>query len=261
MRDLRVAVGAASLALAVSLLAAAARGDETREIRKVLPLDASGTLSVENYKGSITVTTGTGAEASVEARIVPDGDDDASLRRARETEVHIEGGGRSVSVQATQPESHGRWFGFGNDGSLPFVHITIRMPATASLKIEDYKSDTKLTGLKADLRVRTYKGTVAVRDQDGAVDLETYKGEISIAFAQLSKPVRLETYKGDIRLRIPAAAGFELDADTGRRGDFETQFELASRTGSHGRIHGTAGSGGPRISFDTDKGSLRLEKE
>jgi hypothetical protein len=262
MRHVNVHLAIASLALAGSFAAAAARADDTREIRKVLPLDANGTLSVENYKGSITVTTGPAAEASVEARIVPDGDDDASLRRAKETDVHVDGGGRSVSVKATQPRSHGSWFGFGDDGSLPFVYITVRMPATAGLSIEDYKSDTKLTGLKADLRMRTYKGTVAVRDQDGAVDLETYKGEVSLEFSALSKPVTLETYKGEIRLRLPSSAGFELDADLGRRGDFDTQFEMATRSGgSHGRVHGTVNGGGPRVSFDTDKGSLRLEKE
>jgi len=145
---------------------------------------------------------------------------------------------------------------------LPFVHITIKMPATASLTIQDYKSDTKLAGLKADLKIRTYKGTVAVQDQDGAVDLETYKGEVSIAFAALAKPVTLETYKGDIRLRLPSSAGFELDADLGRRGDFDTQFEMATRSGGmHDRVHGTINGGGPKVSFETDKGSLRIEKQ
>jgi len=258
-------VGVAALALvaAGSLAAAGARADEAREIRKVLPLDGNGTLSVETYKGSITVTTGGAAEASVEARIVPDGDDHASLERARDTDVRIEGGGHDVSVRTVQPKSSSRgWFGFGGEGSLPFVHYTIRMPATASLKIEDYKSETKLTGLRADLRLRTYKGTVQVWAQDGAVDLETYKGEVSIAFAALAKPVTLETYKGDVRLRVPSSAGFELDADLGRRGDFETQLEMATRSaGKHGRVHGTVNGGGPKVSFETDKGSLRLERE
>ena len=255
------AVSLAALALAGSISAGAARADEPRHVSKVLPLEANGSLSVENYKGSITVTTGTAAEASVEANIVSDGDDKESLRRARETEVRIDGGGHSVSVRATQPEGHGRWFGFGNDGSLPFVHITIRMPATASLRIDDYKSDTRVNGLKADLHLRTYKGTVEVRGQDGAVDLETYKGEVSIAFAALAKPVTLETDKGDIRLELPPAAGFELDADLGRRGDFHSAFDMTTRTGGkRDRTHGTVNGGGPTVSFETDKGSLRLEK-
>jgi DUF4097 and DUF4098 domain-containing protein YvlB len=142
------------------------------------------------------------------------------------------------------------------------VHYTIRMPATARLRVEDYKSTTRISGLDSDLRLNTYKGTVDVAGQKGALDLETYKGEVTIAFATLSKPVRLQTYKGEIRLRIPAASGFEVDADAGRKGDFATEFELTTRTGaaSH-RMRGAANGGGPMISFETDKGSLRLEKE
>jgi putative adhesin len=252
-------IAAAAVALAGALAARAALGDDSREVRKTLPLDADGTLSVETYKGTITVTGASGSEASIEARIVPDGDDAESLRRARETEVRIDGGGRSVSVKTEQSHRKTRWF--GESGSEPNVHYTIRMPATARLRVEDYKSATRVSGLDSDLRLRTYKGTVDVAGQRGELDLETYKGEVAIAFAALSKPVKLETYKGEIRLRIPASSGFEVDADTGRRGDFETDFELATRTGSRGRIHGAANGGGPRISFETDKGSLRLERE
>ena len=94
------------------------------------------------------------------------------------------------------------------------------------------------------------------------MDLETYKGEVAIGFAALSKPVRLQTYKGEIRLRLPASSAFDVDADTGRRGDFETEFEMTSRSGgSSGRIRGAVNGGGPKISFETDKGSLALAKE
>ena len=84
-------ISVAALALAGTLAAGTVLAGGPREVRKTLPLDADGTLSVETYKGSVTVTAATGAEASVEARIVPDGDDAASLRRAEETDVVIEG--------------------------------------------------------------------------------------------------------------------------------------------------------------------------
>ena len=120
-------------------------------------------------------------------------------------------------------------FGSGDDGSAPMVHYTIRMPRSARLRVEDYKSATRVSGLESDLRLQTYKGTVEVSGQNGAVDLETYKGEVAISFAALAKPVRLQTYKGEIRLRLPGSSAFEVDADTGRRGDFETQFEMTTR--------------------------------
>ena len=46
-----------------TLAAGAVLAGDAREVRKTLPLDADGTLSVETYKGSVTVTAGNGAEA------------------------------------------------------------------------------------------------------------------------------------------------------------------------------------------------------
>jgi|KBSMisStandDraft_5_1062788.scaffolds.fasta_scaffold372783_2 hypothetical protein len=260
------AISIAALALAGTLAAGAVLAGDARDVRKTLPLDADGTLSVETYKGSITVTAANGAEASIEARIVPDGDDEASLRRAEQTEVTIDGGGRSISVRTDEPpgrrRGHGGWFGLGDDGSAAMVHYTIRMPRSARLHVEDYKSATRVSGLTSDLRLQTYKGTADVSGQNGEVDLDTYKGEVTISFAALAKPVRLQTYKGEIRLRLPASSAFEVDADTGRRGDFETQFEMTTRSGgSSRRIRGLVNGGGPMISFETDKGSLTLAKE
>ena len=256
-------ISVAALALAGTLAAGTVLAGGPREVRKTLPLDADGTLSVETYKGSVTVTAATGAEASVEARIVPDGDDAASLRRAEETDVVIEGGGRTVTVRTDDSRTrHDHSFRIGGDGSSPMVHYTIRMPRTARLRVEDYKSATRVSGLESDLRLQTYKGTVEVTGQNGAVDLETYKGEVVISFAALAKAVRLQTFKGEIRLRLPASSAFDVDADTGRRGDFETEFEMTSRSGgSSGRIRGAVNGGGPKISFQTDKGSLSLAKE
>jgi len=256
----------AALALAGTLAAGAALGADARNVSKTLPLDADGTLSVESYKGSVTVTAANGAEASIEARIVPDGDDEASRRRADQTEITIEGGGRSISVRTDEPSGRrrgrGGFLGLGDDGSPPMVHYTIRMPSSARLRLEDYKSATRVSGLRSELTLQTYKGTVDVSAQDGPVDLDTYKGEVTIAFAALTKPVRLQTYKGEIRLRLPASSAFEVDADTGRRGDFETEFEMTTRSGgSSRRIRGVVNGGGPKISFETDKGSLTLARE
>ena len=108
------------------------------------------------------------------------------------------------------------------------------------------------------IRSHTYKGTVDIADQDGGVEIDTYKGDVSVAYARFAKPASFETYKGEVRLRLPAASGFELDADTGRRGDLETDFELAgARASDDGdRFQGAVGGGGPKLKFRTTKGSL-----
>jgi hypothetical protein len=256
---------AGGLFLAGALLtAAAAAGGESKEFRKTLPLDRDGVLSIDTYKGSITVLAAEAAEASIEARIEPDGDDADQAKKVQATEIVVRGGGGSISVETDYSRvRRGGFLRLFSEGSLPLVHYTIRMPPTARLQIDDYKSAIRVTGRKAAVKIDTYKGTVDIADQDGGIEIDTYKGDVSVAYARFAKPAAFETYKGEIRLRLPAASGFELDADMGKRGDLETDFEVAAASGSREdgeRFHGPVGGGGPKLKFRTTKGSLSLRR-
>jgi hypothetical protein len=252
------------LFLAGALLAAAAPAREVKEVHKTLPLNRDGRVSIDTYKGSITVSTSDAAEVSIDARIEHDPDDADSWKKVQETEVRIRGGGSSVEIRSDYSRVHRRCFlGLFGNGTMPLVRYTIKMPATARLRIEDYKSEIRVADLRADLKLHTYKGNVEIAGQGGAIDLETYKGEVTVAFARFSSPARFETYKGSVTVRLPAETRFELDADMGRRGDFESDFDLpvrASRRGGSETIRGSVGGGGPKLSFHTYKGSLRLKR-
>jgi hypothetical protein len=138
------------------------------------------------------------------------------------------------------------------------------MPATARLDVEDYKSETRVADLKADLKLHTYKGSVRVVNLDGAARVETYKGEVQVEFARFTRASRFETHKGEIDLRRPKDSRFELDADTGRRGDLETDFALMTRAGRFNRglrASGAVNGGGPELRLTTYKGTLRVRSK
>lgn len=239
------------------------KGETRREVRKTLPLDATGRLEISTYKGSVTVTVWDRPEAEITATIEPDGYDSESERKVAQTDVRIEGGGASIRVKSDydRVRDHHLFTWFGNSGSLPFVRYTIRMPATARLAIEDYKSDTRVAGLKADLKFHTYKGTGRIEGLDGAADVDTYKGEIELAFARYSRSSRLETYKGRFDVTLPRDSRFELDADGGRRGEVDSDFAVASHRSSRREgesARGSVNGGGPALRFESTRGSLRL---
>jgi hypothetical protein len=136
------------------------------------------------------------------------------------------------------------------------------MPRTARLVIDDYKSDTVVEGLSAELVLETYKGNVDVRGQAGPVALETYKGDVTVGYERYAESA-FDTYKGTIRLRIPSGTGFDLAADMGRRGDFDSDFEMMTFQSrwdddDEERYSGRIGGGGPRLAFETYKGTLEL---
>lgn len=255
-----------TLAILPGLILAAgiARAADTKEVRRIVPLDRDGRVSIETFKGSVTVTSWDRSEVSIDARIEPDGSDPDQKEKVAQTEIRVNSSGGFVSVKSDYREvRHHHFFGFffGEDGTLPFVHYTIQMPATARLEIEDYKSDIKASNLKADLKLHTYKGTARVSGLDGAARVETYKGDVIVEFARFSNASRFETHKGKVEVRLPGDSRFDLDADSGRRGDIESDFAMTTtRRGSWGavRLTGAANGGGPQLRLTTYKGTLKV---
>jgi len=263
---MRTAWTGAGLTAVLLSVAVAAQAADTKEVHRTLSLDRDGRVSIDTYKGTVTVTTWDRPEVRVDAFIEPDGDDRESREKVRWTEVRISGGGSSIEIKSDYDEvkHHERGFLgiFGVDaGPLPFVRYTIQMPATARLEIHDYKSGINVSNLKADLKLHTYKGTVKVVSLDGAARVDTYKGDVRVEFARFTRASRFDTHKGEIDVRLSKESHFELDADTGRRGDIESDFAVTTRAGRsrHARAAGAVNGGGPELRMTTYKGTLRLK--
>ncbi len=245
-----------------------ANAQESREISKNLPLETKGELSIDTYKGSITITTWDKSEVAIQAKIEADDafDSDNAAEKVRDTEVLVEGNGSRVSVKTDYDRIRHRGRGFwsffdGDWGSLPSVHYTIQMPSTARLTIKDYKSRTSVRDLRSMLELNTYKGDAQIDGLDGSINVETYKGEVRVGFKSMRERSRCETYKGSIILTLPKSAGFNLDTDLGHRTDFSSDFDV-----DFGRQHrrsnltftGPVNGGGAQLVLRSSKGDIRL---
>lgn len=260
-----------ALLTSVAVLTLSSIAQETREISKTMPLNSGGRLSIDTYKGSITITSWDKNEVEVYAKIEPDvqawsGDDEEDVR---DTEVRITGSTNEVRIKTDYDKLRrhrdGFWGMFGeSSGSLPFIHYTIKMPRTAQLRVKDYKSKTKISDLHSDLELNTYKGEVEISNLEGSIDLETYKGEVDVVFSKLARGSRFETYKGDVRISLPKKTGFELDSDFGRRTDFMSDFDVQTRYRDRRRrdadYYGNVNGGGPRLQLKSEKGTFRLRQ-
>ena len=233
----------------------------------------NGRVSVDTYKGSIDVTTWSGNTVEVEAIIESDGND----ALVEFTEVRIRKSGKGVYIETDYSEAKKQQKRMKkNRYSLPFVYYTIRMPESAKLMIDDYKSDIDIEGLNADLSLETYKGEVDVRNVAGELNIETYKGDVRIRdlsggliadtykgsfdveFTAFTANTVFDTYRGDIEVTLPEGSGFDLDADLGNKGDFDASFNVSSLKRSKKQYRGEVQGGGPLLEFDTYRGSLSV---
>jgi hypothetical protein len=239
----------------------------SKEVRKSGAFDQNGRVSIDTYKGSIRVSTWNKPEIEILARIESDGSDRHSREQVDDTEIRIDLSSHSARIKTDYDRSRNRHRGFlglvvGDDSdNLPLVHYTIKVPKTVKIEIKDYKSRTELTDLEADVNIETYKGEVEVARLSGSLDLETYKGEVRAAFSRLGGRSRFETYKGSIDISLPRGKGFELDADIGRHGSFESEFALDRNRHDRRRdtaVRSAVNGGGPLVRLKTDHGTIRL---
>ena len=248
------------LAVAFAAALSARAAAPSTEVRKTLPLPAGGRVEIETYKGSVDLIAEERPDVAVEAKISADPECGSAKEQAEwveQTEIRIGSSGKTVRIESDYSGLTGHhWSFLGGCVARPFVDYRIRMPKKADLEVKDYKSKVTVAGLVGDLRLESYKGAMSVREIDGTIRLETYKGEAAVEFASLRGDSRFETYKGRIEVSLPKTTGFELDADTGRRGDFRTEFGPATRMTGHLRT--PLNGGGPRLALSTHKGTLKV---
>ncbi len=280
---------------------AAAEQPAVKTVNRTLALNPGGLLRLETYKGSVQLEGWERDQVQIEARIEPPEDvSDAYARETVEaTQVEITGGGSSVRIRSDYDAvpCQERWYLTGCSQNLPYVHYTIHAPRRLELELKDhksrltlahlegrvdldsYKGEIRLSDLQGTLRLETYKGvleadnlrgTLTLNTYKGEVKLshvrsrlqaETYKGEITIRALALEGDSRLETERGRIELVLPANQSFTLDASIGRRADFWNDFEMTTTLANNYSIRGQVNGGGPRLSLESDRGTIFLRRQ
>ena len=233
--------------VALALLAAAPLAAESpsKTVEKTLPLAADGRLTVDTYKGRVQVTVWDRAEASIRAVVTPDGRCDTAAELVERTAIRIDGGGREVRVETDYDDLPKSVFSFSSDcSSRPFVSYEIRMPRSATLKVDDYKSRISVDGVSGPVEIESYKGTMRLAGLAAPLEVDTYKGDVVAEFESLHGPVRVETYKGEVELVFPKGAPVDLDDRVGRRGSLRAEL--------------TESRSGTPVSVETHKGTIRL---
>lgn len=272
---LRRSTSALSIFLLVLFMALPAQAQDTRTVSESINLSAEGRVVIDTYKGSIDVATWDKDTVEIEALIEADKDD----HLVEYTEVRIHKSGRTLRIESDyeRAKKAGKRRLFGNAVSLPFVHYRIRMPRTADLQIDDYKSTIEINDLAADLdletykgeveiddvagdvRIDTYKGRVALTDLAGSLEADTYKGYITAEFVEFNGNSAVDTYRGTVLLALPRSAGFDLTADMGKKGDLDSHFDLDDvRIVDNNKYRGQVGGGGPDLDIDTYRGEVTL---
>jgi hypothetical protein len=227
-------------------------------VRDTVALDPSGTVEIDTYKGSVTVTTWDRAAVGYEVVIEPpyDGDD------VPFTHLDVRHSEEELELDADFP-----WrlqlFGVitispGGTERAPF-HYTVSVPASARLEIDDYASALQVADVKGDVVIDTYSGTVEASNLGGGLDLEAYETSAQVSFSGLTAPVSLDTYSGPVDLTLPSGAGFDLETDLQSANQLTVDGSLSLPPPTEdGNYDGPVNGGGPELSIESYGSTITL---
>ena len=191
----------------------------------------SGDLTIGEIAGPVSVSTGSG-DIRV-SRIA-----DAVQARSGSGGIEVDGarsivantGSGNVRASAVRGDVEAR-SGSGD--------ISVAQEAAGQVNIGTGSGDVTLTGARGAVRAHTSSGDVTIEGVPAA------EWEISAS-------------SGDVRLRLPAAAAFDLNAHTGS-GHIDTSLPITtSGRVAKNELRGQVRGGGPQVQVSTSSGSIEI---
>jgi DUF4097 and DUF4098 domain-containing protein YvlB len=153
--------------------------------------------------------------------------------------------------------------------------------ADKGVDIETVSGDLELEDINGDAELETVSGEIVLDRIKGSIDAETVSGEIELREVSMARDVEvgtvsgdityhgdinpqgryiLKAHSGDIEVKLPADAGFELEAET-YSGHIDCDFEVSvSGRIKQRQISGKVNQGGAVLRLTTFSGSITIEK-
>jgi len=244
-------------------------------------------VHVDTNDGSVTVTTGDAKQ--VEFRVEYRG---YEVDKTLNIEAHQSGDDIELSARVVNRIQ----FIFGN---IRKVHIEVRMPKDADLRIETGDGSIKASGLSGNidlhsgdgsLKVDSLAGIIRLRTGDGSIDAVDLDGRCEAVSGDgrirlTGRFDALQAKSGDGRLDVSALHGSKLESDWSIRSgdgaidvalpsDLSADIDASTHDGhistdipitvagiiSKSHVHGKMNGGGRSFSIHTGDGSIHLKQ-
>lgn len=233
-------------------LTTAASAKVTEKFAQTYPLDANGSIQLENVNGSVEIVAWDKNEVALEAEKTArnqEGLDRMSLK--------IESTNRRLFVKTEYEKKWKFW-----DNMNAQVHYKLMVPATVALdKIEVVNAGISVIGVKGSVNLDTVNGSIEAEGLAGNGNFETVNGSVRVAYATMPTGGRisLDTVNGTCKLTLPSDAAFDFDADT-VNGRINCDFPITLQNSGKREMHGTVNGGGTRVNLESVNGGLTVHR-
>lgn len=225
------------LALLASLTVPAMAATPINETR---PLDARGSIEIENVKGRIEVRTWDKAEVRI----------GGSLGQGVER-FSIDGSGDRLEIEVKYPN---------NSRDSEPTTLLLQVPTLASLSIEGVAVEIDVAGTAGrELEIDSVSGDVVVVGAPGTAEIQSVSGQLRLNLN--SADVDIESVSGDIALRGRLSGEVDVETVSGNI-DIDSRDERARRVqtssvSGDAEINADLADGG-KVSAESVSGDIRV---
>jgi hypothetical protein len=220
----------------------------TREFAQTFPLQAGGSLELNNINGTVRIE---GWDKDVvEVRAVKTTTDKES--KLDLVSIDIESRPDAVSISTHYPLE---------EGVEVAVEYTVHVPRSALVKhVNTVNGTLRMTDLESIGDLRTVNGNIEVFESSGNIHAHTTNGNVYLELKHEAdvRGTLAETTNGSVMLAVPADLHADLEARC-MNGSFSTEVPVVMEGAAQPRIlHGKLGHGGASIKLGTVNGAIRV---
>jgi DUF4097 and DUF4098 domain-containing protein YvlB len=182
--------------------------EQTEHFSRRIKLGKDGRISVQNIAGDMTVTVGSGDEASIEAvkRTRGDQGDLAMVRiivdeRAGRVDVRTEG-------EENRRDRNRR-------GISVSVDYTLTVPVSAALDLHSVSGTIKVTGVRGLVRAETISGNITAAETPRLEAAKSVSGDVSLTGVATDGDLSAGSISGNVIARGLKARGLDLGSVSG----------------------------------------------
>lgn len=167
---------------------------EDRQTR-VLALGASGTLTIENLSGNITIGVGSRSEATIELLRESRGRTETDARVGLDrVKVITSATGTRGSVKTDYPNERQSSYSVS-------VTMNITVPSGTRVIVNSVSGDVKATNVKGELSVNTISGDITISNVGSVSEAKTVSGDVTITSATGDVALDAGSISGDVQLQ------------------------------------------------------------
>lgn len=229
---------------------------KSETITKSYDLPPSGSVSVENVNGKITVTAWDGDGVRMEA--VKSANSQEGLEGIK---INVKSTDSRLEITTTLPKTRG-WFGRKKNYGAK-VDYVLRVPSAIKVrKAGSVNGSVDINGVQGGVSASTVNGQITSIGVNGSIDLSTVNGSVTCQTSTSSAgdSIEISTVNGGVVLGLAKTVNADLKAST-VNGSIKSELALSEADVSgHRKLRGVIGDGGLPIKLSTVNGSIRIQK-